>query len=238
MTPSQQDRVRALFHGAIELTPEERASYLHKESAGDEEIRLEVESLLAAHALAEGFLSQSPIGAPDADGPPPLTLLAVTRLGPFEILTRLGTGGMGEVYKAQDTRLDRSVAIKVLGPDLAGEPHRRERFEREARLISMLTHPHICTLYDVGAVSIGGSEIPYLVMELLTGETLASRLRRGPLPIDQALKCGTEIVDALAAAHALGIVHRDLKPGNIMLTSSGVKLLDFGLAHLRAASGS
>jgi hypothetical protein len=236
MTPSQQDRVRALFHGALELTPDERVSYLRKESAGDEEVRLEVESLLATHALADGFLSQSPIGAPDADEPPPLTLLPGTRLGPFEILTRLGTGGMGEVYKAQDTRLDRSVAIKVLAPDLAGEPHRRERFEREARLISMLTHPHICALYDVGTASIGGSEMPYLVMELLTGETLASRLRRGPLPIDQALKCGTEIVDALAAAHALGIVHRDLKPGNIMLTASGVKLLDFGLARLRAAS--
>ena len=237
MTPAKWERVRALFHAAIELPPDETAKYLRQETDGDDEICREVESLLAAHPRAAGFLSESPADIRGLDEARPPILPAGTRLGPFEILTRLGSGGMGEVYRARDTRLDRSVAIKVLAPALAHDPHRRERFEREARLISMLTHPHICTLYDLGSVSADGGEMPYLVMELLAGETLASRLRRGPLPVDQALKFGGQIADALAAAHMLGIVHRDLKPGNVVLTSSGVKLLDFGLARLRAVSG-
>ena len=139
---------------------------------------------------------------------------------------------MGEVY-ARDTRLDRLVAVKVLSADLAGDPRGRERFEREAHIISKLTHPHICTLHDVGSASVQGVEVPFLVMELLEGETLATRLARGPLPLAQALRCAIEIAEALAAAHALGIVHRDLKPANIMLTKAGVELLDFGLARLR-----
>ena len=140
---------------------------------------------------------------------------------------------MGEVYRARDTRLDRLVAVKVLSADLAGDPRGRERFEREAHIISKLTHPHICTLHDVGSASVQGVEVPFLVMELLEGETLATRLARGPLPLAQALRCAIEIAEALAAAHALGIVHRDLKPANIMLTKAGVELLDFGLARLR-----
>ena len=160
-------------------------------------------------------------------------LASGSRLGAFEILERLGAGGMGEVYRARDTRLDRLVAVKVLSADLAGDPRGRERFEREAHIISKLTHPHICTLYDVGSASVQGVEVPFLVMELLEGETLATRLARGPLPLAQALRCASEIAEALAAAHALGIVHRDLKPANIMLTKAGVELLDFGLARLR-----
>jgi serine/threonine protein kinase len=140
---------------------------------------------------------------------------------------------MGEVYRARDTRLDRLVAVKVLSADLAGDPRGRERFEREAHIISKLTHPHICTLHDVGSASVQGVEVPFLVMELLEGETLATRLARGPLPLAQALRCAIEIAEALAAAHARGIVHRDLKPANIMLTKAGVELLDFGLARLR-----
>ena len=157
------------------------------------------------------------------------------RLGAFEIVGLLGVGGMGEVYRARDTRLDRTVAIKVLGRDLASHRLARERFEREARVISKLTHPHVCTLHDVGVAPVAGVDTPYLVMELVDGETLAARLRRGALPVDQAVKAAVEIADALAAAHGAGIVHRDLKPGNIMLTRSGVKLLDFGLARLRPA---
>ncbi len=164
---------------------------------------------------------------------PPL-FSAGTRLGSFEILGPLGSGGMGEVYQARDTRLDRAVAIKVLSPDLANDPGSRDRFDREARVISKLTHPHICTLYDVGSASVDGQQVQFLVMELLDGETLAARLTHGPLPVEQALKGALEIAEALAAAHALGIVHRDLKPANIMLTKSGFKLLDFGLARLRA----
>src|SRR6266516_492876 len=151
---------------------------------------------------------------------------AGTRLGPNEIVAPIGAGGMGEVYRARDTRLDRSVAIKILPAEFADDAQLRIRFEREAKTISQLSHPHICTLFDVGE--------NYLVMELLDGETLADRLSRGALPIDESVRIGIDIADALDRAHRAGIVHRDLKPGNVMLTSSGVKLLDFGLAKFAA----
>ncbi len=151
------------------------------------------------------------------------------RLGSYEVLSPLGAGGMGEVYKARDTRLDRTVAIKVLPSHLADKPQLRERFEREARAVSSLNHPHICTLYDIGQQD--GTH--YLVMEYLEGETLAQRLDKGPLPLDQVLRYAIEIADALDKAHRQGVTHRDLKPGNIMLTKAGTKLLDFGLAKLK-----
>lgn len=133
---------------------------------------------------------------------------------------------MGEVYRALDTRLQRIVAVKILPADLSSNPEAKQRFEREARAISSLNHPHICALYDVGHQD--GTD--YLVMEFLEGETLAERLRQGPLPLQQVLKCGAEIGEGLERAHRTGVVHRDLKPGNIMLTKSGAKLMDFGLA--------
>ena len=151
---------------------------------------------------------------------------AGSRLGPYEVLSPLGAGGMGEVYRARDTRLDRTVAVKVLPSHLSSSPEVRQRFEREAKTISQLSHPHICALYDVG----NQDGVEYLVMEYLEGESLAERLAKGPLPLEQALRFGIEIADALDRAHRQGIVHRDLKPGNVMLTKSGVKLLDFGLA--------
>jgi len=154
-----------------------------------------------------------------------VTLASGSKLGPYEIVAPLGAGGMGEVYRARDTRLDRTVAIKVL-PDHLSSQESRKRFEREAKTISQLSHPHICALYDVGHEA----DVEFLVMEYLEGETLAARLARGPLPIEETLRDGIEITDALDRAHRQGIVHRDLKPGNIMLTKSGVKLLDFGLA--------
>ena len=157
-----------------------------------------------------------------------MPLSAGARLGPYEILAAIGAGGMGEVYKARDTRLDRTVAIKVLPLEVSADPDRRVRFEREAKTIAGLNHPHICTLYDVGEHD--GST--FLVMEHLAGETLAARLQRGPLPLAQTLTVATEITDALAAAHRQGVVHRDLKPGNVMLTKSAAKLLDFGLAKV------
>jgi hypothetical protein len=149
-----------------------------------------------------------------------------TRLGPYEILAPLGAGGMGEVYCAKDTRLDRSVAVKVLPAHLTSDPTRRARFEREAKAVSSLNHSHICTLYDVGR----DRDTDYLVMELLEGKTLAERLRKGPLPLDQMLRAAIEIADALDNAHRQGVIHRDLKPGNVMLTKAGSKLMDFGLA--------
>ena len=155
-----------------------------------------------------------------------MTLSSGTRLGPYEILSPLGAGGMGEVYKARDTRLERTVAVKVLPSHMSASPEVRQRFEREAKTISQLSHPHICALYDVGREG----ETEYLVMEYLEGETLSDRLGKGPLPLEQTLKFGAQIADALDKAHRQGIVHRDLKPGNVMLTKSGVKLLDFGLA--------
>src|SRR5271169_4895004 len=158
-----------------------------------------------------------------------MTILPGRRLGPYEILSAIGAGGMGEVYKARDTRLDRIVAIKVLPTHLADRSELRERFEREARTIASLNHPHICTLHDVGHQD----EIEFLVMEYLEGETLAQRLAKGPLPLEQVLQYAIEISDALDKAHRKGVTHRDLKPGNIMLTKSGSKLLDFGLAKLK-----
>ncbi len=148
------------------------------------------------------------------------------KLGPYEIIAPLGAGGMGEVYRARDTRLERDVAIKVLPAHLAGDPQLKQRFEREARTVSSLNHPHICTLHDIGRE--GSTD--FLVMEYLEGETLAKRLERGPLPAEQLLRAGIEISDALDKAHRKGVVHRDLKPGNIMLTPAGAKVLDFGLA--------
>src|SRR5215467_10725844 len=162
-----------------------------------------------------------------------MALTSGTRLGPYEITALLGAGGMGEVYKATDTRLNRTVAIKILLQHFSGNPEMKQRFEREAQTIASLNHSHICTLYDVGQFA--GTE--FLVMEYLEGETLASRLERGPLPIQQVLKIAAEIADALDKAHRQGITHRDLKPGNVMLTKSGAKLLDFGLAKQALAHG-
>src|SRR3984893_10113232 len=148
------------------------------------------------------------------------------RLGPYEILDAIGAGGMGEVYRARDTRLERTVAVKILPPHLSCDPIRKQRFEREAKTISSLNHPHICVLYDVGQQD----GIDYLVMECVEGETLAKRLEKGALPLEQVLRFGMQVADALDKAHRSGVVHRDLKPGNIMLTPTGAKLLDFGLA--------
>src|SRR4029077_11366345 len=155
-----------------------------------------------------------------------------TRLGPYEVLAPIGAGGMGEVYKARDTRLDRAVAIKVLPSNLSSNPELRARLDREARAISSLNHPNICTLYDVGHQD----GIDYLVMEFLEGETLADRLRKCPLPPEQVLKYGIEICEGLEKAHRGGETHRDLKPGNVMLTKTGAKLMDFGLAKTAKAS--
>ena len=162
-----------------------------------------------------------------------MSLKAGARLGPYEVVSLIGAGGMGEVYRARDTRLDRTVALKVLAPELAHDTEFRDRFTRDAKAISALNHAHICGLHDIGHEH----DIDYVVLELLEGETLAARLERGPLALAQVLRFGIEIADALNAAHRQGIVHRDLKPGNVMLTKSGAKLLDFGLAKHTPGEG-
>src|SRR5262250_3473469 len=146
-----------------------------------------------------------------------MSLAVGTKLGPYEVVAPLGAGGMGEVYRARDTRLERSVAIKILPREMSSDPVRKQRFEREAKTISSLNHPHICVLYDIGSQD----GLDYLVMECVEGETLAKRLEKGALPLEQVLKYGSQIADALDKAHRSGVVHRDLKPGNIMLTAAG-----------------
>ena len=193
-----------------------------------------MESLLAAHGDAEGFLSGRPAraGAANVDqsGPVPPSLMRGMRLGVFDVESFVGAGGMGEVYKARDTRLDRHVAIKVLSPDAATDPRGRARFAHEARAIARLSHPRICALHE-WATRTGSTSSSWSISK-------AKRWRRGCAKgrcrSTQALRTAVEIAEALAAAHAQGIVHRDLKPGNVMLTAGGAKLLDFGLARLRA----
>ena len=163
-----------------------------------------------------------------------MSLSPGTRLGAYEIKSVAGAGGMGEVYRAVDTRLDRIVAIKVMPGHIAAAPESRQRFEREARTVASLNHPNICTLYDLGHEDSSPEMehgVDYLVMEFLDGVTLEQRLRTGALPVAQALHIGIQIAEALTAAHRAGVVHRDLKPGNVMLTRAGARLLDFGLAR-------
>jgi Tol biopolymer transport system component len=216
MDPSRWKQIEDLYHAALECEPGERAVIL---AQTDPELRGEVESLLAQDLSKSGALDRpawvgvTGFNAPDSTG----TLITPgTQLGPYKIEGSLATGGMGQVFRGVDTRLGRPVAVKTLREQFSA------RFEREARAISSLNHAHICTLYDVGP--------NYLVMELCEGETLAARLKRGKLPIQETIRYGAQIADALSAAHAKGIVHRDLKPGNVMLTKAGVKVLDFGLA--------
>jgi eukaryotic-like serine/threonine-protein kinase len=221
VTPDRWQEVKKVLAGALERTPGERHAYLDQACA-EPDLRHEVESLIAAHEQAQtSFLAQPAIQSKE--------LATGSRLGPYEILARIGAGGMGEVYKARDARLDRIVAIKILPDHLADRVDLRERFDREARTIAGLNHPHICTLYDIGRQD----GVEYLVMEYLEGETLAQRLAKGPLPLERVLQYAIEIADALDKAHHKGVTHRDLKPGNIMLTKTGTTLLDFGLAKLR-----
>jgi tRNA A-37 threonylcarbamoyl transferase component Bud32/tetratricopeptide (TPR) repeat protein len=215
MTPERFRQIEELYHAAREGTADERAALL---AQADPDLRREVESLLIKQAGGE-FIDRPAIrNAPHLLEDPTLTRLASgARLGPYRIEGKLGEGGMGEVFRAIDTRLGRAVAIKTVREQF------NDRFEREARAISSLNHPNICTLFDLGS--------NYLVMELVEGETLAARLKHGPLPIQTALLYGSQIADAMVEAHGKGIVHRDLKPSNIMIGKTGVKVLDFGLAR-------
>jgi len=222
-------RVEELYHTALERAPSEREAYLVAECGSDDELRREVLSLLAHDGEAERLMETPAVAA----GTEKLALLTGARLGPYEILGLVGAGGMGEVYRARDTRLGREVAIKVLPEAAAHDQEALSRFGREARAVAALNHPHIATLFDIGEHD--GTH--YLVMELLEGESLAARVARGLLKEKDALRIGAEIAEALAAAHRQGVVHRDVKPANVVLTRAGAKLLDFGLARLQPAPG-
>ena len=226
------EAVKRLFAGARAQPDDLREAWLDN-TCGDPAVRAEVRSLLDSLGRAGSFLEDSglPSLAPIArqllpDTPPARRLAAGDRLGRYVVLELVGAGGMGEVYRASDTRLDRTVVLKVLPAQTAAQPEWRARLEREARAVSSLNHPHVCALYDIGQQG----DVDFLVMEDLEGETLSDRLSRGALPIGDVLTIGLQIVGALEAAHGHGIVHRDLKPANIMLTRSGAKLLDFGVA--------
>jgi Tol biopolymer transport system component len=237
------ERVRTLLEHVVDHPIDDRVRYLAEACRDDPDLRVEVESLLRAREAVGTFLEPTPASSSsighDAEQDRAPALESGTRVGAFEILSTLGAGGMGEVYCARDTRLDRRVAIKILRVDLARDRSCHERFEREALAISRLAHPHICVLYDVGRATVAGVERQYLVMELLDGETLAERVTRGALPLDRVVSCAIQIAEALAVTHARGIIHRDLKPANIMISGDdGVKVLDFGLAKLMEVDGS
>jgi len=222
MTPERWAKVRDVLGQVLELGPERRPQYLDDACANDPSLRSEVESLLSSDEPARSsFLQSPPI--------PPAALTKGSRLGDYEIVALVGSGGMGEVYRARDTILKRDVAIKVLPEYWSRDPERLRRFELEAQAAAALTHPNIVSIHHVGRYD--GS--PYIVTELLHGETLRERLRHGPMRLREVIEDGVEIAHGLAAAHDAGIVHRDLKPENIFITKDGrVKILDFGLAKL------
>jgi formylglycine-generating enzyme required for sulfatase activity/dienelactone hydrolase len=226
------NRIQQLYHATLELPPSARAEFLSQSCLNDSELRREVESLLSYEKEADELLENPEWKSPASSETPSGTTPAGTRalavgsqLGAFRIVEFLGAGGMGEVYRATDTRLHRDVAIKVLPAEYAQHPEWFARFQREARALATLNHSHICALHDVGP--------NYLVMEYLEGETLRAHIKKGPFPLDVALRIAIEVAGALVEAHRKAIVHRDLKPGNIILTARGAVLLDFGLAKSR-----
>jgi serine/threonine protein kinase len=224
------ERIQSLFLEALDRSPEERTRFLETACSGDVELRREVESLLAhdksgelLDAAIEGT-AQSIIAS--------VAIKAGTFVGDYEVLKLIGSGGMGEVYRAHDAKLARDVAIKVLPPFLTNDPDRLRRFEQEARAAAALNHPNILSVYQLGVYR----GAPYMVSELLEGSTLREQIKRGPVPPRKAIEQGVQIARGLAAAHGKGITHRDLKPENLFVTKDGqVKILDFGLAKLSGA---
>jgi eukaryotic-like serine/threonine-protein kinase len=232
MTSSRWERTKQILDDALQLAPEKRSAFLDAACAGDAELRREVGALLVSYdeAGSQGLVAP----AAEVVGSISKTPSRIGQtFGPYKIVSEIGRGGMGVVYKAEDTRLNRSVALKFLPEDVSRNTASLARFRREAQAASALNHPNICTLYDIGHQE----NTEYLVMEYLEGEALATRLLRGALPADRVIEYGIEVADALDSAHRRGIVHRDLKPGNIFVTTRGVcKVLDFGLAKMEEGS--
>src|SRR5579863_4708404 len=219
VTPERWQEVKKVLAAALERAPGERRAYLDQACA-EPDLRREVESLIAADEQTQSsFLAQPAIQAKE--------LAIGSRLGPYEILARIGAGGMGDVYRASDTKLGRSVAIKVLPPGFVDDPGRLARFQREARMLASLNHPNIVTIHSFEEID----GVHFLTMELVEGQPLNQHIPKGGLPVDRILDFAAAITEALSAAHEKGIVHRDLKPANVMVTDEGrVKVLDFGLA--------
>lgn len=231
-------RVKTVFQSALGQPSDSRSSFVADACRGDELLLAEVESLLSAHDAAGAFASDDALASLTTASLDELSvanpdLVPGFPIDVYTIVGLIGRGSMGQIFKALDSRLGRAVALKVLSPDLAPDPASVARFEREARTIAALNHPHICTLYDAGH----SGRFDYLVMEYLEGETLTDLLRRGPLSLEATRRYATEMIDALDAAHRIGVVHRDLKPANVMITDSGTKLLDFGIATMIARDG-
>jgi serine/threonine protein kinase/Tol biopolymer transport system component len=234
MTPERWEQVRAMLAGALERAPADRAAYLDQIS-NEPALRREVESLLAHESEAERFLEAPAleVAAKMLGNYGPDQSLIGAKIGSYQILSLLGAGGMGEVYKAQDTKLGRNVAIKVLPAAFVHDPERLSRFQREARVLAALNHPNIATIYGLEQ----SDGVHFLIMELVPGETLADRVKSGPMPMEEALKIAVQIAEALEAAHEKNIIHRDLKPANVKVTPEGkVKVLDFGLAKAFAGN--
>jgi hypothetical protein len=235
MTPERHDQIGELYHAALEVEPEGRASFLHRACGGDEELRREVTSLLASHEQAGDFIAKPALEvAAGLLADYQAGSLAGEMLGPYKVLSLLGAGGMGEVYLAEDVRLGRRVALKLLPRYFTGDAERLRRFRQEARAASALNHPNILTIHEVGQAA----DAHFIVTELIDGETLRARLAGTGMEPAEAIDVATQAASALSAAHEAGIIHRDIKPENIMIRRDGyVKLLDFGLAKLGEKPG-
>src|SRR5262245_16740518 len=236
MTPEQWQQAREILHEALEYPSDRRAAFLTKSCSGNDALRSEVEALLAAYEKAGSFLEDPLLKTTGGRGNPRIS--SGTRLGPYEVKSMIGAGGMGEVYRAHDSRLGRDVAVKILPREFTGDLNRLARFEREARVLATLNHSNIGAIYGVeDAPTDQGVSVRAVVLELVEGETLAERIARSaegkvrPMRLDAVLTIARQIAEALEVAHEKGIVHRDLKPANIKITPEGVvKILDFGLA--------
>ena len=227
MKPDRWQKIDEIFHAALQYKPDERKAFIEEACRGDEELRRELESLLAEEREADQFIEQPAMEVVAKDLADEQRDALIGNIGPYKILSLLGAGGMGEVYRAEDSHLKRQVAVKVLASRFVEDRERMKRFQREAHLLASLNHPNIAAIYGLEE----SNSVRALVMELVEGRTLADRMAAGPIPLDEALPIALQMAEALEYSHEKGVIHRDLKPANVKLTPEGtVKVLDFGLA--------